>query len=56
MPRSYEGIITALETMEDLKLDFVKNRLLSKEEKRKRNNDDMNKSKKLCLYLLLVEI
>ncbi|CAG9573314.1 unnamed protein product [Danaus chrysippus] len=36
MPKSYEGIITALETVEELKLDFVKNRLLGEEEKRNR--------------------
>ncbi|CAK1602828.1 unnamed protein product [Parnassius mnemosyne] len=36
MPKSYEGIITALETVEELKMDFVKNRLLGEEEKRNR--------------------
>lgn len=35
MPKTYEGIITALETVKDLKLDFVKNRLLGEEEKRR---------------------
>ncbi|CAG9574311.1 unnamed protein product [Danaus chrysippus] len=36
MPKSYEPIITALETVEELKLDFVKNRLLGEEEQRNR--------------------
>lgn len=49
MPPSYEGIITALETMENLKLDFVKNRLLGEEEKRKKN-DNINKSKN-CAFV-----
>lgn len=38
MPHSYDGIITALETMENLKLDFVKNRLLGEEEKKKKDS------------------
>lgn len=39
MPKSYEGIITALETVADLKLDFVKNRLLGEEEKKNRGKE-----------------
>lgn len=34
MPKSFESVVTAIETLEDLKLDFVKNRLLGEEEKR----------------------
>ncbi|KAK9696682.1 Zinc knuckle [Popillia japonica] len=36
MPKSYENVITALETMDGLKLDFTKNRLLGEEEKKKK--------------------
>lgn len=43
MPQTYEGIITALETIENLKLDFVKNRLLGEEEKRKKNSKEFEK-------------
>jgi len=43
MSQSYEDIITALETIENLKLDFVKNRLLREKEKRKKNSKEFEK-------------
>lgn len=36
MPRSFDGIVTALETQHDLKWDQVKNSLLGEEEKKKK--------------------
>lgn len=48
MPRSYENVITVLETMGELKLDFVKNRLLSEEQKRKKSQTENVESSFLC--------
>ncbi|KAK9701596.1 hypothetical protein QE152_g30478 [Popillia japonica] len=42
MPKSYEAIATAIETVEDIKLDFVKDRLLGEEEKRKKDTNVVN--------------
>ncbi|KAK9704615.1 hypothetical protein QE152_g27759 [Popillia japonica] len=42
MTKSYEAIVTALETVEDIKLDFVKDRLLGEEEKRKKPTNVVN--------------
>ncbi|XP_061717878.1 anti-sigma-I factor RsgI-like [Cydia pomonella] len=39
MPKSYESIVTALETIGDLKLNTVKDRLLAEEEKQKKFNE-----------------
>lgn len=38
MPKSYEMVVTTLETINDLKVDFVKDRLLGEEEKQKKGN------------------
>ncbi|XP_047998665.1 protein argonaute 3-like [Leguminivora glycinivorella] len=36
MPKTYESVVTALETIGDLKLNIVKDRLLAEEEKQKK--------------------
>lgn len=52
MPKSYDGIITALETVEDLKLDFVKNRLLGEEEKKKKGQESFSSDRnRQCAFL-----
>lgn len=38
MPKGYDNVITAIETMENLTLDFIKNRLMGEEEKRNKGN------------------
>ncbi|KAK9711969.1 hypothetical protein QE152_g25159 [Popillia japonica] len=42
MPKSYEAIVTALKTVKDIKLDFVKDRLLGEEKKRKKDTNVVN--------------
>lgn len=53
MPKSYENVVSAIETIKDLDLNFVKNRLLGEEEKRKKMKDYENKNVDyafLCYY------
>ncbi|KAG5881091.1 hypothetical protein JTB14_011428 [Gonioctena quinquepunctata] len=53
MPQSYDGIITtALETMENLKLDIVKNRLLEQEEKKKRDSNGLDTNHCFLMFRL----
>lgn len=44
MPKSYEHLVSAIETIKELELNFVKNRLLGEEEKRKKMKDYDNKN------------